>query len=93
MAIDCVIDDDQKAECEEYERMTEAKSRMVFDGEKEEFDFSKRRTTDLRNNARVIFPKTRDFQFEAKLELLRIEAMGVFKTYVNEKCDKKGGKY
>ena len=53
-------------------------------------DFSKRRTTDLKCNAGVIFPKTRSFQDEAKFELLRIEAMGAFKNYVDNKCDKWG---
>ena len=91
IAIEFVIDEEQKEECEEHERMLDAKCRMVYDWEKNTFDFSKRRTTDLKNNSRVIFPKSRDFQFEAKLELLRIEAMEVFKQYMRDKCDKYGG--
>ena len=53
-------------------------------------DFSKRRTTDL-NNARVYFPKSKNFQAEAKIELLRIEAKGVIQKYVAENCGKGGG--
>ena len=62
----------------------EARNRMVYDVKTNEFDYSKRRTTDLKNKARVIF------QNEAKMELVRIEAMQVFKQYVKEKCDKWG---
>ena len=90
IAIDYAIDEEQKNDCEEYERMLDAKSRMIYDCEMNTFDFSKRRTTDLKNNSRVIFPKTRDFQFEAKLELLRIEAIEVFRQYMRDKCDERG---
>ena len=71
IAIECILDEELVEQCEEYE---EAKARMIYDCEANELDFSKRRTTDLKNNARVIFPKSRDFQTEAKLELLRLEA-------------------
>ena len=91
IAIYCVQDEDQREECRVYEEIKEAKSRMIYDNETNSLDFSKRRTTDLKNNARVIFPKSKDFQEEAKYELLRIEAMGVFRNYVSEKCGK-GGK-
>ena len=89
-AIELILDDEQIEECEEYEELLEAKSRMVYDCEENKIDFSRRRTTDLKNNARVIFPRSRNFQTEAKFELLRLEAMGVFEGYKNEKCDKYG---
>ena len=85
-----VLDEELLNECEEYEEMLDAKTRMIYDIEKNVIDFGNRRTTDLKNNARVIFPKTLDFQSEAKLELLRIEAMGVLRAYMREKCDRKG---
>ena len=44
----------------------------------------------MKNNARVIFSKFRDFQTEAKFELLRLEAMGAFVRYKDEKFDKRG---
>ena len=91
VAIDLVIDEEQKLECEEHVEMLEAKTRMVYDVERNKFDYSKRRTTDLKNNARVVFPRTGDFQCEAKLEVLRLEAMQVFRDYLREKCDKRGG--
>ena len=90
VALDAIMDEDEKDECEEYKNIEEAKTRMICDPETNTFDFSKRRTTDLKNNARVVFPKTRDFQTEAKLELIRIEAMGAFRKYKNEKCDSRG---
>ena len=48
----------------------------------------KRRTTNLKNNATVIFPKTRDFTTKSKFELMRIETIGVFMKYMGGKCDK-----
>ena len=88
--IESILDEEELRECEEYVEMMNAKTRMIFDVEKNVIDFGNRRTTDLKNNARVIFPKTLDFQTEAKLELLRIEAMGLMMEYMREKCDKKG---
>ena len=67
VAINCVIDEEQKDECAEYEEMLDARTRMIYDQDKHSIDFGRRRTTDLKNNARVIFPKTLDFQTEAKL--------------------------
>ena len=54
------------------------------------FDFGNRRTTDVKNNARVIFPKALDLQEESNLQMLRIELMGAFKNYMVEKCDQRG---
>ena len=90
-AIELVLDEEQVEECREYEEMIEARTRMIYDVEGNNLDFTRRRTTDLKNNARVVFPKSDDFSTEAKFELLRLEAMGEFKRYVAEKC-RKGGK-
>ena len=47
--------------------------------------------TFLKGNSRVIFPKKmRDFDFESRLDLLRIEAMGVFEEYVRKNCNERG---
>ena len=53
-------------------------------------DFGNRRTTDVKDNARVIFPRALDLETEASLQMLRIEAMGVFRDYMQEKCDSRG---
>ena len=70
VALTSIMDDDEKDECRENEDMLEAGTRKVYDIEKNEFDFGRRRTTDLKKNAHVIFPKSRDFQMEAKFKLL-----------------------
>ena len=91
VAIEAIQDDDEKEECREYEEVLDAKTRMVYNVEKNVLDYGKRRTTDVKKNARVIFPRTGSFQVEAKFELIRIEAMQVFEEYAREKCGK-GGK-
>ena len=48
----------------------------------------RRRTTNLKNNATVIFPKTRDFTTESKFKLMRIEPIEVYIKYIGGKCDK-----
>ena len=71
--------------------MQEAKQRMVFDWETNEMNMSKRRATDIKGNARVIFPqRSKDFEVESRLELYRIEAMQVYRQYMKKNCDKKG---
>ena len=76
--------------CELYEEAQEAKRSMIYDQESNTLEFTKRRTTDLKNNARVYFPKSKSFQEEAKFEFLRIEAIGLFRNNVAEKCIKGG---
>ena len=85
-----VIGEEGKKECEEFAKLQEAKCRMIFDFEKSIFDYGNRRTTDVKNNARVIFPKALDIKEESDLQMLRIELMGAFKKYIAEKCDQMG---
>ena len=59
-----------------------------IDQDKNEINFAKRRITNLKNNATVIFPKTRDFTTESKFRLMRIETMEVFMNYMGGKCGK-----
>ena len=83
VAIEAVIDDDQREDLEEFERMEYAKQRMVFDPSEGWIDMSRRRVTDVKGNSRVIFPSiSKSLEFESKLEVLRIEAMDCFRTYV-----------
>ena len=54
-------------------------------------NLSKRRATDLKGNARVIFPKKScKFEVEAKIETLRVEAMSEFRKFLAENCNEKG---
>ena len=40
----------------------------------------------------LFFPRVETFKLRQKLELLRIEVMGVFEGYKREKCDKWGAR-
>ena len=70
--------------------MEEAKARLIFDHEKGELDYGKRRTTDCKQNSRVIFPKKTDLDTESRLTMLRVETMALVRNYIEEKCNKKG---
>ena len=71
--------------------MKEAEMRMVFDMRTGTLDMRKRRTTDLKGNSRVILPrKMRQFDEEAKLEMVRQELRGTMNRYMREKCGKNG---
>ena len=80
------------AEIEEEQQIEFAKTRMIYDPDKLSMNLSKRRATDLKGNARVIFPKrSKDFETEAKIEAFRVQALAEFRQYRDEKCSK-GGK-
>ena len=92
-AIDEVIDEDQRADLEEYELQQEGEATSVFlvKGDKAEWQFSKKRVTSMKGNSRVILPgKVKNFKDEAALETLRMETMEVFKQYFREKCNERG---
>ena len=64
-------------EIEEEREIEEAKARCIFNPEDLTLNLSKRRTTDLKGNARVIFPKkSSNFQTEAKIETLTLSGLG-----------------
>ena len=72
-------------------QIEEAKLIMVYNDEDKSINFSKRRVTDMKGNARVIMPKrVKDFDLETKLETLRVELKGVFSRYMAENCTKFG---
>ena len=55
-------------------------------------NFGKRKATDLKGNARVFLPKkVKNFETEARLEMLRVESLATFRTFMEEKCNKFGG--
>ena len=56
IAIESVISDEQLAECEEFEKLAEAKKRMIFDSEEKWVNMANRRVTDIKGNSRVISP-------------------------------------
>ena len=83
--------EEMREELEEERDIEYAKSRMIYDPIEAKINLSKRRATDQKNNARVIFPRrSKNFENEAKLETLRTEVRAEFKNFMDEKC-KKGG--
>ena len=57
-ALECILDEDQNEEIEEYENLVEAKTRMIYDLDNNILDFSKCRTTDLKNNHTYVVERT-----------------------------------
>ena len=65
--------------------------RLVYDEEDKSLQFSRKRETDIKGNSRVIFPgEGKDLSRESVLEMVRVELLGEFRTYVENKCSKKG---
>ena len=90
-AIDAVIEEDQRVELKEHEELEEAKMKMVHNQEEGWIDLSKRKATDVKGNSSVRFPrKAGNFEMEARLEVLRVEAMEVYKRFMKERCMKYG---
>ena len=87
-----LFSEEEKSKFEEEQELQEAESRMVYRPQEGIFDLSRRRTTDLKGNSRVIFPrKASSFEVESKLEALRVEARAEFRKFMAQKCNK-GGK-
>ena len=65
--------------------------RSIFDWKKRSMNFSKRRATDLKGNARVYFPrKARSLEVESSLQTLRDILMTTFRLYSDQMCGKEG---
>ena len=79
--------EDMRDEEDEELMMRDAEMRSVFDLVNGRIDMRKRRATDVKGNSRVILPKKmRDFETEAKLEMMRQGLRGAFGQYTQEKC-------
>ena len=73
-----------EAENEESE-ILEAKMRMVYDVGDKDFNFSRKRVTDFKGNTRVVLPpKSKNFDHEATLEMLRVEMKNEYRKYEAE---------
>ena len=69
----------------EHEELQDAEMRMISNQEEGWIDLSKRRVTDIKGNSSVRFPsRTGNFEMEARLEVLRVEAMEVYRRYAKE---------
>ena len=90
VAIMSILSDDEREEVEEHEEYEEAKRKIVYHPEERNWNFGRRRTTDLKGNTMVILPGKLKFQQEANLEMLRAELKSCFKNYMRKHCDEKG---
>ena len=73
IAIDAILNDDEIEEAEEAIKLQEAKLRMVYDTDENEWDYSRKRVTDLKGNTRVIFPKPdKDFESQPVKHMLSL---------------------
>ena len=59
----------------------EAQSRTIYLKEEKTFDYSRKRATDMKNNAKVYLPKALKVEEEAALEALRQEWLQVYKNH------------
>ena len=91
VAIMAILPDEEREEVEEHEEMKEASRRLVYHPEEKKWNFGRKRATDLKGNTMVVLPgRSKNFQFEANLEMLRAELKGCFKDYVGKNCNKRG---
>ena len=79
------------AEKDEEREMKEGAMRSIFDWTNCTMNLSKRRATDVKGNARVIFPRqARSLEVESALQTMRMELFTLFRQYRQEKCDHEG---
>ena len=93
-AIDTLFTDEEllkiEEDIEEGVRIKEAESRMIFDYKKKSFNYSRRKATDQKSNARVILPRKTTAETEGKLELFRLEIREAFDNFLAANCEEGG---
>ena len=85
-------DEEEKEETEESkiaEKM-ELQSRETFDPVQKQFDFRKKRATDVKTNQRIYLPEPRPLNEEAELSVRNDIWEDVVKKYLAENCDEDG---
>ena len=80
------IDDETREKMEEQEAIC----RQVFNPLEKTFDFKRKRTTDLKENSRVMLPKPLPTSWEAGMETRRRSHLSMFNTYKEKNCNKFG---
>ena len=82
VALDELLNDEEKSQMREKEQLEEAKMRMTYDVEDKTSNFSKKRVTDFKGNTRVCLPtKSKNFEREAVLEMMRVELLAEYGKY------------
>ena len=82
--------DQEEEKIMESMELIEAESRQVYDSVRNIFDYGKKRTTDLKENAEVKLPPPSSASAECSIALLKNRIMSAFRKYRDENCDKLG---
>ena len=67
-----------------------AQTRMAYDDDKQTWNANGLRVTDYKGNSRVIFPKALPLADEQKLEVLRLELLHQYRSWVRDNCNHQG---
>ena len=70
--------------------LIEAEGRQVYDTATKTFDYSKKRTTDLKENSEVKLPLPCDPMTESAINVVKKKIMDVFRHYKKKECDNEG---
>ena len=81
---------EEEEELLEKMEIIEAESRQVYDQASKTFDYTKKRTTDLKENAEVRLPQPCDASTESSINVLKNRILDVFRDFKKEKCDERG---
>ena len=76
-------------EKEKNEIISDARERQIFNPINKEFDYSKRRVTDLGENNKVYLPKICEVKEESEIEVMRNIILEEYKNYKKDVIDKK----
>ena len=68
----------------------DAEGRQVYDVINKTFDYTKKRATDLRENADVKLPQPSDPATESSINVLKRRILEIFREYKKENCDENG---
>ena len=78
--------EEKNDEEKEIQDKIEAESRQVFNPIEKSLDYTKRRVTDLKENAKIHLPKPLEVKEESKIELRREIHTNVFRDFVQKEC-------
>ena len=76
-----LVGNEEKQEKADKEEIVDAKERQVFDPLRKVFDYSKRRTTDLKENTKIHLPSLGDEKYESEIEMIRTMLLSEYKAF------------
>ena len=83
------LNEEEEKLMEEME-IIEAESRQIYDASTKTFDYTKKRSTDLKENSEVKLPQPSDTSTESSINVLKNRIMEVFRSYRAKECDSNG---